>query len=370
MKKFIKDYSIIAIFLLFLYIPTISFFFLKDKIETVNTENRKLATKPEITFSEITEYPSKYSDYYNDNLPYRSNIKQLWTNINFDLFNESTDDRVVVGKNDGTKDTTWLFYNNKIDGDPISYVRNEKVYTENELKDFKNNILENISEFKKKGIELFYLVIPNKSTVYSEFLPDSISILNNENRSTQLNKYLLNNGIRNYLYIYDALEEASKKHETYLRQDTHWNNYGAFIGTKELVKMIENKDFFENIIIKDNGLENHVGDLIDFAGLKKDFKSANIVIDIDNSNIETKTEGKYVHTYNSVAKIDKVILFVGDSFREAIIPYLSSIYKEVIYMHRADYNVQCINEYNPEIVIRQWVERYEQDVASKLGLPT
>ena len=105
-NKKVLNYIYIVIFISVLYIPTISHIFLKDYIKTKNVEKRVLAEKPNLNINNIESYPKQYDDYYNDHIPYRSFIVNNWRNLHYLIFDESLDDRVIIGKNE--KNEPWL----------------------------------------------------------------------------------------------------------------------------------------------------------------------------------------------------------------------------------------------------------------------
>lgn len=49
--------------------------------------------------------------------------------------------------------------------------------------------------------------------------------------------------------------------------------------------------------------------------------------------------------------------------------YLANIYKEVIVLHRNNYESEYIIKYKPDIVIREFVERYQNDILKKMEIP-
>ena len=71
----ISNVILITAFLIIITTPHILFSFLKDEIPVDNSENRKLAEKPVFELENIEDYPSSYEDYYNDNFPFRSVIR-------------------------------------------------------------------------------------------------------------------------------------------------------------------------------------------------------------------------------------------------------------------------------------------------------
>ena len=103
MKK--KDLFIIIIFISFITLPSIFYWFLKDKMDNTNYENRNLYDKPKLELKSITEFPTNYEYYFNDNLSFKNEIRKIRSNVLYKLFNISTTPRVIVGE-DG-----WMFYN-------------------------------------------------------------------------------------------------------------------------------------------------------------------------------------------------------------------------------------------------------------------
>ena len=236
MKK--NNLIVTLIFIAFIYFPGIIYWTFYDKFDHTNYENRTLYEKPNIELSTIDKYPSNYNNYYNDHIPFKNEIVNLRSKILYKI-NVSGNDRVIIGKNG------WLFYNSAAanDGDSIADYQKTSSFTDNELKNIKNQ-LNNVNSFlSKKGIDFYLFIPPNKETVYSDYLDNLIKIDYNKSSKTD--------GLINYLKsstnlkIIDPKKELINKRsisETYLKYDTHWNNYGAYIGVSSLVEKIE-KDF-------------------------------------------------------------------------------------------------------------------------------
>ena len=372
-KQNLSNYIIIAIFLLMITLPQILFWFFKDYIDLDTSENRTLAKKPELTFSTILEYPSKYDKYYNDNSPFRGQIRKIWASLNFMIFNETTNDRVLVGKNEGSKSSTWLFYRDEKDGNPVKEAQGITTFSEDEKMDILNSIINNTKKLKEKNIECYYAIIPNKENIYKEKLPNNIKIIDENSRTDKLVNYLIKEkNVKNLIYPKDKLISAKKENQCYYKQDTHWNSYGAFVGFEEILSKVEPDyhDYGNNVINSEE--EIIYNDLTKFAGITNILKDKEVTVEFKNDNSytskteKTKSNVLEITTYNN-APIDKTLLVVGDSFRDKFIPYFSKVYKKVIYMHRIDYTSELINKYNPDIIICEFVERYTNQI-TKLNL--
>lgn len=279
MKK-ISNFIIILTFFIMITIPQLLFIFLEDKIPEDNSEKRKLAEKPEFKIENIKNYASDFDNYYNDNLPFRSMIRNFWTNSNFYLLNESTSSSVLIGKNDGDKALTWLFYQDDDGANPVKETQGILTFSEDEKNIISNKIISTTEEFAKKDIETYFVVIPNKENLYREKLPDNIKIYQEETRAEKLLNYLQNErNMNNVIYIKNALENAKKENLLYYRQDTHWNDYGAFVGFKEIVNKIEpTYNYFEHqVYYPENKLVQK--DLSDMSGIKDVFKDTEPTIE-------------------------------------------------------------------------------------------
>lgn len=342
-----KKKTLILIFILFLVLPNILFWFLNDKTDNTNYENRNLSEKPKLVFKEITDYPSKYENYFNDNLAFKNEIRKLRSMIMYKLFNTSSDERVIIGSEG------WFFFtgNTTI----TDYLKTE-YYTKEAKKKINSKLLEAKNKLNENNIDLYILILPNKETVYSDKLESKIKRSNNKkSKIDDLIDYLKNNSDLKIIYPKDELIEKRKNYETYYKYDTHWNDYGAYIGIMNLMKEIDSN--YEIPKIKVTKKEKTSGDLA-VMNLMKNVKNKEPVV-VFHSEIDSKCEdfNTYRKCSSENALYDKTLLFVGDSFRNATEQYFSKIYKNVIIIHKNNYNEDFINKYNPDIVIYESVER-------------
>lgn len=361
--KKISNIIVIISFFVIITVPQILFGFLKSSIPQDTSENRKLAEKPVFDLENIDTYSTGYENYYNDNLPFRGIIRNVWTNFNFYILNESTTSQVLIGKNDGDISSSWLFFQDETEGsNSVKDAQGILTLSGKELEQIKENINKNTTELENRNIKVLYAIIPNKANLYKEKLPNNITIYKEENRFDKLEKYLEEKEIKNFIYLKDALLNAKEINDVYYKQDTHWNNFGAFIGFKEILNQIEEdyNNFEYNMEISEEKLMDK--DLAQMSGIKNVLKDKEITIEFA-PNItywETvfETENKIVITQSENAPIHKTVFVVGDSFRTAMIPYFSKIYSKVVYMHRCDYGSYMLDHYQPDIIVFQLLERY------------
>ena len=366
-KKISNLIMIIAFFLVLIF-PPVYFEKVKDTIPQDTSENRKLAEKPEFDLSSIISYSDDYESYYNDNLPFRGIIRTLWTKFNFYILNESTTTQVLVGKNEGSKEATWLFYQENHDGNPIKEVQGVYDFTAEEVFQIEDAIDKNMEELAKRNIEVYYTFIPNKATLYKEKLPDNITIFDQDTRVDRLIKYLEDKNTKNIINLKNYLLEAKKNGQVYHKQDTHWNEFGAFVGYKAISQTIA-KDSEINYNFEVQFPEEKLSDLdlIQMSGIKDILKDVEPKViyqeDVEFTGMVLQTENEIAITECETAPVDKTIMIVGDSFRKAMIPYFAKNFKKVIFLHRCDYGPYMLDAYAPDIIVCQFLERYVNTLA-------
>lgn len=368
-----NDIYLIIIFIAFIFVPSICFYAFSNKKE-INKEKRELAPFPDI--AKLDKFPKGFEDYYNDHLPYKYFLQELWSNINFVLFEEPINKDAVIGQKDEDGDY-WLYYAKKNDGTPLSDISGDKKYTKEDMKKILEVITNNTIELKKNNIELYYFAIPNKSSVYLEYLPRKQKIAQ-KTRLDELNSYLISNGIVNFFYSKEALMEAKKTYNTYYKTDSHWTSYGAYVSVMSFLNTIDNGLCglkCNEVRVEEkrvSSLTEEEMDLKMLLGLSLDMKDVenNVINFLDDKNVKKSQEpyGKYnIDVFScEEAKAKKKVLFIGDSFRRGTYHYLPKIYSEVVYVHSSDFENSLIKEYNPDIIIYEVVERYAYRLLNKL----
>ena len=137
--------------------------------------------------------------------------------------------KVLVGKEG------WLDYTGfgNLDG-----YQNAFETSPEELQNTVKKLQKLYKELKKRNITLLLVIAPNKATIYPDKLPDEIQKLGPRSKLDVLTDYMQQSGPPIMLDLRPALLEGRKKQEIYYKTDTHWNQYGAFIGYTEIMKAL------------------------------------------------------------------------------------------------------------------------------------
>ena len=345
-----------------LFVAMISAPMVKSVIEVDRTtsleEKRKLAQWPSFDESKsLKAYFSSLTEYTNDQFGYRDNLISLNKFLKF-WIGQSPSKNVIRGQDD------WLFL--KIN-DPLAS-QNLEV-----RKQARHNIEARAAYIKQmhtrlsaQGIGYLFLAVPNKATVYSEYLPNIYSLAK---ASETLDYFKATTLDASDYVIHSDTTLLKKKHshtETglYFKNDTHWNFLGSSYAYIELNNRV--KRLWPNIplVQKPHDISRYThggGDLAQFIGLNN--KLGSLEPSVSFPKCTDRINHIKVYPDTNLFKCDSnqtKVLIIGDSFMGYLYQYLSEsagwVYTVDQSTSRARLNT-IIDELEPHLVIEQLVER-------------
>lgn len=229
-KKFKISSLILSLaFILMLTVPVFTMNRVQGKI-SVN-ENRYLASFPTIFNADGTlaqNLKSNLCNWFKDNLGFRENFVALNGIIQLKLFNNSPSQKVEIGK-DG-----WYFYtmDDNIGLAAGTYDLNEDILKRTAVQQQK--IADKLAE---QGIDYVLILPPSKVSIYPEYIASG-----NYSATTTaddiLADYLGENTTVKVIKLKDALLAAKNNGQVFFKTDTYWNEYGAYIGYKEIINKL------------------------------------------------------------------------------------------------------------------------------------
>lgn len=354
MKKYISIIYIVF-FTVFFILPTVLFPFVSQTDK--NLENRNMTEKPTFSLSGIKTFPKEYENYYNDNLPFRSKLIGTNALINYKVFKQAPENKVIIGK-DG-----WLFYNPpKEDSDPIGQCTDKVFLRDETLKTTAENLINIRNILSSNNRQFVAMLCPNKESIYGkDFLPKEYKA-KSQSMGDLLAEYMQENTDINFVYPKKSLQESIKKYpqyDFYYKLDTHWNNLGGFIGAKELLTSINVEvPTFDEVTI--SSTEGRMGDLANMSG-KPEMFIGDTSYTVDNYIQEWPSKNpeiSRVTTYNNENGNGLKVLVIRDSFSEGLYPYLNSTFSQSNYIQITEFYPEVVEKCNPDIVILEVVERY------------
>lgn len=358
----------VLIFLVLLYIPLADQVF-KISGESELVEKRKLSRRPEFRFDSLFVYPKQYTRYYNDYFTFRSGLIYLNNLFKAKIMGISPLPKVLIGKDD------WFFLD-KLELRPgtVECYRSMNPFTPRQLEQWKNVLEQRQQWLAARGIHYLFLIVPNKNTIYPEFMPDHIRRVHEKSRMDQFLEYLQNHSTVPVLDLRPALKAGKTQYPVYSRTDTHWNDYGAYIAFREIITHISRSfpSFKEAVPLplsrfKIEVVNHSGGDLAIMLSLNKDvfredmiFLEARPPLRATGGNLDNISRFvKQGYSECPTAPLPN-ILMVHDSFYKRLEPFLSEQFSRVLFIWDWDLNFHphVIERENPKLVIDEMAERF------------
>ena len=321
--------------------------------------------------SSFTSATREFTKYIKDNFGLRKDFSQTYAKLKYHITSQSHDiDKYAVGKNG------WLFLNDD------HYI--DRSYGNTNLDshtvEYKVNILKKRADWlHSKGIKYYILYIPKKTIVYPELIPNQYQTLV-KNRRTSSADIILDK-LRGYpnLEIINTtdviLKSKSKKHPLYLKTDTHWTHYGAFIAYRKFIsslcqnhKNINPELDYEDVKFSQVSFAG-IGDLESYSNMPNTFSSQDVIASIINNQKEnistTKNPKKYTSPLVYMSKLSinpnqvnsPKILFYHDSFMLSLMKFIKPHFSESLFLWARDFDKSMVNEFKPDILVHEFYGR-------------
>jgi hypothetical protein len=370
-KKQIYPALLSTLFLVFLLLPLLFFVFGSHKTVS-DVEKRKLAVFPKVTATAkgLSAFPKQFDSYYRDHFGLRDRLIRLHNSVYLQLFRLSPSNFVLQGRNG------WFFY--AAEGvvedyygqqllDPVSLDRSAAV-----LQDRRDWLA-------TLGVRYLFAPVPNKITVYDEYLPFRVR----HNRGTALYEQFLGylaekTDFSEVVDFYSLFRENKQGQQLYFKTDTHWSNEGALLGFNEIIKHCSS--WFPGRVqpVEQDELYRKTVQFSGDLSLLMNLRSL-VSEDVDTIHIKEPCAGTVNHPPAALAELttplgndpkqfpvengcadqDLTVLVIHDSFGRFLQKYFNERFKKVIYSPYIKLNGlrELIALEQPDIVIELWVAR-------------
>ena len=360
--KFLFNALLSIIFVILIALPLASRIMPFSPI-TESMEKRELAEKPKLTLKTLLSFPTQYEEYFNDHFGFR-NLLVYWNNMIKVKYLEASPfpTKVIIGRDD------WLFYAGE---GALENYRRRFIFTKQTLEQIRQNVEKRNKWFRSRGIAYYLVFVPEKQTIYPEFMPTSIQRMGKYSKLDQVVSYLKKHSDVTVVDLREGLLRQKKKKDIlYDRLGTHWNEWGAFVGCKQLINAIA-KDVpdvpslkLSDYLIKREIVEG--GELPDMIALQGSFFKENVVKVVSKNerqfkllegNLQQDKIESIVISENENNNLPRLVMF-RDSFATRMIPYLSECFSRSVYVWSFGCDTNLIEREKPDIVINEVEERY------------
>ena len=358
----IIKFIFVGIFIVAISLPLILMPFGEGK-EISGREQRRLATKPEFpkTLSSLEEYPEKFQKYFNDHFGQRNDILSWANRFKEKVFQKSKARHAVLG------DADWLYYN--IDGSILDFIGYFEPNVD-QLENWKQGLNLKTQWLEKRDVFYLLVAIPNKVTVYPEYLPSRYSNNQGVSRLMAFNTYLEKDSGRSFIDAGVWLNNEKGNNQVYFKHDTHWNDFGAYATYYGTLNYLST--FFPSLVpypleaYRQEQFEK-IGDIARL-GLESDQygeSSHSLMLKNPCETLSEQPVERFIDTPAYQLKKKKLPLLSGcptknlkalvvhDSFGHFLKKFLNQHFKEIIYMPSYDIigMESFIREYDPDIYI-------------------
>jgi len=332
----------------------------------VGGENRMFAQLPgwPRSLAEWESFPQRFDDYFNDQFGLRKLLLRLNTNVNALMLGRLPSERVALGRDD------WLFYAGE---ESLELYANKRPLSGAQLDDARESLARRVSRAKQLGAAYVLIIAPDKHSIYPEHMPRFLTRRGGPSQLDQLLSVVRPAG----LPIVDprpALLQGKADGLVYYKDDTHWTDWGAYLGYRALmaalplsglpIVQLDHRQFSVPGEMK--------GGLADMANLpwverKWSVDPAASRCDVTKTPFERLSPNLSIaHTHCAGAR--HKVVYIGDSFSDWLMPYLSQSFGEIVHIARSGFTPwrdlqPTIDREAPDLIIEELVERHVSSIA-------
>jgi alginate O-acetyltransferase complex protein AlgJ len=201
-------------------------------------------------------------------------------------------------------------------------------------------------------------IAPEKQSVYPEYLPSGHQIVR-PTMAELLTAACANAGLE-AIDLTTLLISAKGVLELYLQEDSHWNQFGAYVAYCAIMEAVQKKfpvRMIEPTAVRYQEKQGYsdLGVLMtpERRGRLQEVNVAGTVTSV----LEAYDQREYSFTIHSSEQGRGRAIVLRDSFAAALAPYLSRTFAETIYITRTPMMDDLIEEMKPDVVIHECAER-------------
>jgi len=358
------DLTMITVFLVMIVLPTAGMILGLDR-SFVLEENRLLATRPELKLNRASlgEYPKKLEAYFNDQFGFRKRLIHWLAIAKVKGLGVTSWPSVILGRNG------WLYLAGDV---ALKYYRGTKPFTPAELERYQKILEARRDWLAERGIPYLFVILPNKDTVYPEFMPPAYTKVRPRSRCDQLVEHMKAHSTVRIVDVREDLRRAKEREVLFDLTDTHWNARGAFIAYGRIVEALSAwfpemhplpRSEFRDVETMLPG-----GDLARMLGMPDQMPESRLGLAPLQPWHARQTDEVFplpagfapyrvtIAMERAQAKLPRAVMF-HDSFSQHLVPFLSEHFQRIFYFWDYDFDRALVLRERPQVVIQEMVER-------------
>ncbi len=363
-SRMTADAGLVILFLVAICVPAVRSLTVSAQAQAT-TENRRLAPAPEWHWKRayLIVFPTKFEAFFNDRFGYRDTLIRWLSLIRVRSLHTSASPQVIVGKKG------WLYYTETPVGCDYANVR---PFREEELEGWKQTLERRRAWLAARGIHYYFVVAPDKQTIYPEMLPAALRERRGPSRLDQLEAYLQAHSDFRILDLRQPLLRAKDRDRLFCRTDSHWNERGAYLGYRSLMEAVS--ESFPGLqplprsALQAGAMRTRGGDLARMLGLDDRYHEDFLFLAPRTPRqAHTVPVPPQWHlpdwrwpllTERPGPQLPRAVMF-RDSFAACMVPFLSEHFRHIFYVRQEpdEFDYALVEREKPDIVIQETVER-------------
>ena len=312
----------------------------KTPVFAASTVNEKKPDIPQFSWDAPEVFFRDVELYFSKTYALRHLFIRWHCTLSIRLLGESPVPIVVAGK-DG-----WLFVDLK---GSLNDHRGMEQLNQQQLNNAKLKWTYIKNYLDSKGIYLLVVFVPDKETVYPEFLPARLGPFVENTRLNQVIAEISTIPGLEYVDLRSTLKSAKGQYPLYYKLDSHWNELGTFIGYQEVLRHLGVRfgevDVPEIESVTTKEYVHYCGDLPPMMIMSGEYPDNKIGL-----TLQPHGSGKI--------GVPSLLVFY-DSFGNAMLPYFRQDFETVVSAGESQrFDTEIVEREQPDAVIFIMVERY------------
>ncbi len=314
----------------------------------------------------LREYPARFERFFDDRFGMRARLVHIDHWVKATVFGVSPVSKVLIGK------SGWLYFRGEDSKAFDRWYRGGETVPDTTLIAARDELLRRQAFLAGRGIPFVVVVVPEKYSVYPEYLPDWSTRIAQQTPLDRFAADLARYPQLEFIDLRGPLMDAKGSDRLYYQTDSHWNYLGATVGYKALMAKVKQAlpgltvapvtrppyvaetDFYSGDLAQMLGLERQFRET-DIAPLGKilatpESRCAKLDAAADAPNAET-----YVYRCPNPPRFTALVY--RDSMAIPLIPMLAENFSRTTFVTSAQLDAALVERLAPDIVIEEMVER-------------
>jgi alginate O-acetyltransferase complex protein AlgJ len=348
-----------ALFLVALFIPLIGTLPILQFGQSLN-EKRTLAPFPAwpTSPSAASGFPSQFLSYYRDHFGFRATLIHQLMLAQIEWLKFSPNPSVILG------DDGWLFY--RLGDSPGADAHHGLApLTPPELDTWQRVLLQRRDWLAARKIAYLVVIVPEKQTIYPEFLPPAMRDLQRDAWIDQLVARLDQAAFsQSLLDLRPVLLRGKSQGQVYWKADTHWNPVGVYLAYRAIMEKLHTLLPDKPLTIltaadfKTFTANGAGGDLADLLAAPELFNEPFQAMVLPDQTLPPRNQHQQLYIVDGDPRMPRLVMY-HDSFGYFLIPLFARSFSHGVYFWgKHNMTSDFIAKHRPDVVIDEFAERF------------